>query len=150
MAEIYRRAGEGHRSGKFPLDSYLSGLRSEKKPHDPRFVAQQRTFTLGDHLIKHMQDVPVLILTCVEGRSKTIWSGRTSFSLRINLPRNLVVDAGFSRPRDRLRNDDSTHRAFRARHGQSLAPRGHYSGGTVGSGLLYWLRLQTSKACTCG
>jgi len=67
VAEIYRRAGEGHRSGKFPLDSYLSGLRS-KKPDDPRFVAQQRTFSSGDHLIKHMQDVPVLILACVEGR----------------------------------------------------------------------------------
>ena len=74
VAEIYRRAGEGHRSGAFPLDPYLSSLRAEK-PEDSRFAAQQRMFSSGAHLVGHMQDVPVLILACVEGRVETAGPG---------------------------------------------------------------------------
>jgi nitroreductase len=67
VADIYRRAAEGHRSGAFPLDSYLSGVRATN-PDDSRFAAQQRMFSSGLHLVEHMQDVPILILACVEGR----------------------------------------------------------------------------------
>jgi nitroreductase len=74
VAEIYRRAGEGHRSGGLPLDSYLSSLRAEK-PDDRRFAAQQRMFSSGAHLVRHMQDVPVLILACVEGRVENAGPG---------------------------------------------------------------------------
>jgi hypothetical protein len=49
------------------LDPYLASLRAEK-PDAPRFAAQQRMFSSGAHLVRHMQDVPVLILACVEGR----------------------------------------------------------------------------------
>jgi nitroreductase len=74
VAEIYRRAGEGHRSGELPLDWYLSSLRAQK-PDDSRFATQQRMFSSGAHLIKHMQDVPVLILACVEGRVENAGPG---------------------------------------------------------------------------
>jgi nitroreductase len=46
VAQIYRRAGEGHRSGALSLDPYLASLRAEK-PDDPRFAAQQRMFRSG-------------------------------------------------------------------------------------------------------
>lgn len=69
IADIYRQAGEGHRVGTLPLDSYLSSLRTEK-PDDLRFSAQQRMFASGAHLVRHMQDVPVLILACVEGTAE--------------------------------------------------------------------------------
>jgi hypothetical protein len=49
------------------LDPYLASLRAEK-PDAPRFAAQQRMFSSGAHLVRHMQDVPVLSLACVEGR----------------------------------------------------------------------------------
>ena len=74
VAEIYRRAAEGHRSGVLPLDSYLSTLRAEK-PDDCRFAVQQRMFSSGAHLVRHMQDVPVLILACVEGRVENAGPG---------------------------------------------------------------------------
>lgn len=74
VAQIYRRAGEGHRSGVLPLDSYLSSLRAEK-PDDCRFAVQQRMFSSGAHLVRHMQDVPVLILACVEGRVENAGPG---------------------------------------------------------------------------
>ena len=67
VAEIYRRAGEGFRSGAFPFNPYLSGLRATS-PDDKRFTAQQRMFSSGLELMKHLQDVPVLILACAEGR----------------------------------------------------------------------------------
>jgi nitroreductase len=67
VAEIYRRAGEGYRSGAFPLDSYLFGLRATN-PEDRRFTAQQSMFSAGLELMKRLQHVPVLILACAEGR----------------------------------------------------------------------------------
>jgi len=74
VAEIYRRAGEGHRSGALSLDPYLASLRAEE-PDDPRFAAQQRMFRSGAHLVRHMQDVPALILACVEGRVENAGPG---------------------------------------------------------------------------
>ena len=74
VARIYRRAGEGHRSGALSLDPYLASLRAEK-PDDARFTAQQRMFRSGAHLVRHMQDVPALILACVEGRVENAGPG---------------------------------------------------------------------------
>jgi nitroreductase len=74
VADIYRGAGEGHRSGGLPLDPYLSSLRAEKSD-DRRFAAQQRMFNSGAHLVTHMQDVPLLILACVEGRVENAGPG---------------------------------------------------------------------------
>jgi nitroreductase len=74
VAQIYRRAGEGHRSGALSLDPYLASLRAEK-PDDPRFAAQQRMFRSGAHLVQHMQDVPALILARVEGRVENAGPG---------------------------------------------------------------------------
>jgi nitroreductase len=74
VAQIYRRAGEGHRSGALSLDPYLASLRAEK-PEAPRFADQQRMFSSGAHLVRHMQDVPVLILACIEGRVENAGPG---------------------------------------------------------------------------
>jgi nitroreductase len=67
VAEIYRRAGEGLRSGAFPLSPYLSGLLATS-PDDKRFSQQQKMFSAGLELMKHLPEVPVLILACAEGR----------------------------------------------------------------------------------
>lgn len=67
VATIYRKAGEGHRSGALPLDPYLSQIRA-LTGEDPRFAAQQRMFRSGRYLVEHMHEVPVLILPCIEGR----------------------------------------------------------------------------------
>lgn len=67
VAAIYRKAGEGLRSGALPHDPYLSRLRATTA-QDPRFEAQQRMFRSGTYLVQHMHEVPVLILSCVEGR----------------------------------------------------------------------------------
>ena len=67
VAKIYRKAGEGHRSGKLPLDPYLSHLRAITA-QDPRFAAQQGMFRSGGYLVQHMHEVPVLIVPCIEGR----------------------------------------------------------------------------------
>ena len=67
VAAIYRKAGEGHRSGALPLDPYLSQLRAATA-QDPRFAAQQRMFRSGAYLVQHMHEVPVLIVPCIEGR----------------------------------------------------------------------------------
>lgn len=66
VAAVYRKAGEGHRSGTLPLDPYLSRLRMTT--HDPRFEAQQRMFGSGGYLVQHVHEVPVLIVACIEGR----------------------------------------------------------------------------------
>jgi len=67
VADIYRRAGEGIRSGAFSLDPYTSGLRATSTD-DKRFTAQQKMFSAGLELMKHLPEVPVLILACTEGR----------------------------------------------------------------------------------
>lgn len=74
VAEIYRRAGEGHRSGAFPLDAYLSRLRATT-PQDRRFAVQRRMFSAGLDLMKHLQHVPVLVLACAEGRVERAGAG---------------------------------------------------------------------------
>jgi len=74
VAEIYRRAGEGHRSGAFPLDAYLSYLRAIT-PEDRRFAVQQSMFRAGSDLMKHLQHVPVLILACADGRVENAGPG---------------------------------------------------------------------------
>ena len=66
VGALYRKAGEGHRSGALPHDSYLSQLHLTAE--DPNFAAQQRMFRSGGYLVAHMHEVPVLILACVEGR----------------------------------------------------------------------------------
>jgi nitroreductase len=67
VAEIYRRAGAGLRSGAFPLSPYLSSLLATS-PNDKRFSQQQKMFSAGVDLMKHLHEVPVLILACAEGR----------------------------------------------------------------------------------
>jgi nitroreductase len=67
VAEIYRRAGEGLRSGAFPPTPYISGLLATS-PDDKRFSQQQKMFSAGLELMKHLPEVPVLILACAEGR----------------------------------------------------------------------------------
>src|ERR1051326_3721155 len=74
VAEIYRRAGEGHRSGAFPLDAYLSYLRAIT-PEDRRFAVQQSMFRAGSDLMKHLQHVPVLILAGADGRVENAGPG---------------------------------------------------------------------------
>ncbi len=74
VAAIYRKAGEGHRSGALPLDPYMGQLRAATS-EDSRFNAQQRMFRSGAHLIQHMHEVPVLILACVEGRVENAGAG---------------------------------------------------------------------------
>ena len=74
VAEIYRRAGEGHRSGAFPLDAYLSYLRATT-PEDGRFAVQQSMFRAGSDLMRHLHHVPVLILACADGRVENAGSG---------------------------------------------------------------------------
>ncbi len=74
VADIYRRAGEGIRSGAFSLDSYTSSLRATS-PEDKRFTAQQKMFSAGAELMKHLSVVPVLILACAEGRVENAGPG---------------------------------------------------------------------------
>lgn len=74
VAEIYRRAGEGHRSGAFPLDAYLSCLRATT-PEDRRFAVQQSMFRAGSDLMKHLHHVPVFILACADGRVENAGPG---------------------------------------------------------------------------
>ena len=74
VAAIYRKAGEGHRSGALPLDPYLSQLRA-LTAQDSRFTAQQRMFRSGGYLVEHIHEVPILILPCVEGRVETAGAG---------------------------------------------------------------------------
>jgi nitroreductase len=74
VAAIYRKSGEGHRSGAMPLDPYLSQLLTPT-PDGIRSDAQQRMFSSGAHLVQHMHEVPVLILACVEGRVENEGAG---------------------------------------------------------------------------
>lgn len=74
VAEIYRRAGAGIRAGTVSLDSYLSGLRATS-PEDKRFTPQQKMFSGGVELMKHLPEVPVLILACAEGRVENAGPG---------------------------------------------------------------------------
>ncbi len=74
VAEIYRRAGAGVRSGAFSLDPYTSSLRATS-PDDKRFIAQQKMFSVGAELMKHLSEVPVLILACAEGRVENAGPG---------------------------------------------------------------------------
>ena len=74
VAAVYRKAGEGHRSGAIPLDPYLSSVRATG-PGAARFDNQQRMFSSGGYLVEHMHEVPVLILACVEGRVDTAGAG---------------------------------------------------------------------------
>ena len=67
VAAIYRKATEGLRSGTVPPDPYLAQLRAVTAA-DPRFAAQQRMFRSGAHLMRHVHEVPVLVLACIEGR----------------------------------------------------------------------------------
>jgi nitroreductase len=74
VADIYRRAGEGIRSGAFTLDAYTSSLRATH-PEDKRFTAQQKMFSGGAELMKHLPEIPVLILACAEGRVENAGPG---------------------------------------------------------------------------
>jgi len=74
VAAVYRKAGEGHRSGAIPHDPYMSGIRATT-PGTARFDNQQRMFGSGGYLVEHMHEVPVLILACVEGRVENAGAG---------------------------------------------------------------------------
>ena len=74
VAAVYRKAGEGHRSGAIPHDPYLSGVRATT-PGTARFDNQQRMFGSGGYLVEHMHEVPVLILACIEGRVEHAGAG---------------------------------------------------------------------------
>ena len=74
VAAIYRKAGEGLRSGALSHDPYLSQLRA-LTPEDSRFATQQRMFRSGGYLVQHIHEVPILILACIEGRVETAGAG---------------------------------------------------------------------------
>src|ERR1043166_1089952 len=52
VADIYRRAGAGIRSGALALDPYTSSLRATS-PDEQRFPAQQKMFRAGAALMQH-------------------------------------------------------------------------------------------------
>jgi Nitroreductase family len=107
VAEIYRRAAEGHRSGVLPLDSYLiefTGGKAGRLPIcRPAADVQLRYPSRQTHARCPSSHPGVCRRS---GRERG--SGRPRVSLRIHLSRSLVFDVGISRSRYRLCNDDST------------------------------------------
>lgn len=137
VAEIYRRAGAGVRSGAFSLDPYTSSLRATS-PDDKRFTAQQKMFSAGAELMKHLSEVPVLILACAEGRVENAGPGRTGSAVRLDFSCRVVVDVGVSRSWHRVRPHHLAYRTLRARHGPSAGVTRQYDpSGACGSRLFY-------------
>jgi nitroreductase len=75
VAEIYRRAGEGLRSGAFPPTPYMSGLLATS-PDDKRFSQQQKMFSAG--LVPHAGITPPVGLAAASRTWPAIWSWCTS------------------------------------------------------------------------
>jgi hypothetical protein len=62
IAGVYRRARAAYHREPPP---FLAGAYA---PGDPRVDLRRRMRDAGEHLARHLQDVPVLILGCIEGR----------------------------------------------------------------------------------
>ncbi len=58
IADIYRRGA----------DKYVNMPRPEYGADDPRIKQMARIGKSGAHLYQHMQEVPVLVIACIEGR----------------------------------------------------------------------------------
>jgi nitroreductase len=74
IASIIQKAGAGLRTGRYPLDPYLAGIRAENSA-DARYRAQQRLFSDGEHLAVNLDRVPMLIFACAKGRVENSGSG---------------------------------------------------------------------------
>lgn len=73
IAALYRQAAEGQRCGTLQ-DAYLA-KQQVTDAADPRFAQQQRLFASGAHLVRHLHEVPVLVLACIEGRVEQAGTG---------------------------------------------------------------------------
>lgn len=62
IADVYRRARAAYHREPPP---FLAG---DYAPGDPRVDLRRRMRDAGEHLARHLQDIPVLILGCIEGR----------------------------------------------------------------------------------
>ena len=84
VAEIYRRAAEGHRSGVLPLDSYLSSLRAEKR-------------TTADLPSKSgcSAQVPISSDTCKMSQFSSWRVSKVESRTRVRAPRPLFTDPSF-------------------------------------------------------
>ena len=74
----------------------------------------------GDHLAEHLQDVPVMILPCIEGRVEHGSRLRAGDALRVDPSRGLVPDARAAGTRARRRLDHRSAHLRSRRAGRSL------------------------------
>ena len=74
IAALCKKTADGIFSGTLSFDPYLARLHAVSVD-DPRFAVQQRMYTSGMYLINHLHEVPVLVLSCIEGRVETAGPG---------------------------------------------------------------------------
>ncbi|HKA52970.1 MAG TPA: nitroreductase family protein [Candidatus Binatia bacterium] len=74
IAALIKKTAEGIFSGTLSFDPYLARLHAVSA-EDPRFALQQRMYASGMYLINHLHEVPVLVLSCIEGRVETAGPG---------------------------------------------------------------------------
>ena len=74
LAALVKKTADGIFSGALPFDPYLVRLHAVSA-EDRRFALQQRMYASGMYLINHLHEVPVLVLSCIEGRVETAGPG---------------------------------------------------------------------------
>lgn len=74
LAALYKKTADGIFSGTLSPDPYLARLHAVSAD-DPRFAVQQRMYASGMYLVNHLHEVPVLVLSCIEGRVETAGPG---------------------------------------------------------------------------
>jgi nitroreductase len=74
IAALVKKIADGIFSGTLSPDPYLARLHMVSA-EDPRFARQQRMYASGLYLINHLHEVPVLVLSCIEGRVETAGPG---------------------------------------------------------------------------
>ena len=74
IAAMYKKVADGFFSGTLSPDPYLTRLHAVSAD-DPRFALQQRMYASGLYLINHLHEMPVLVLSCIEGRVETAGPG---------------------------------------------------------------------------
>lgn len=67
LADIYRRAVNDYNLGKDVPDKYLAGV-LQRPRNDVRTAQLDRLFESSVHLFEHIEEVPVIVIPCIEGR----------------------------------------------------------------------------------
>lgn len=113
---------------------------------DPRFEQMPRIVDSATYLVEHMQEVPILLIVCVEGRFETAPQVMQASYYGSILPAAWSLMLALRGPRNRRRLDDAPSYVRTGNRAPAGHPTHGHAGRAASRGVFHRIRFRTGEA----